>query len=89
MSSRTLQATNTGGLFAAVWVASALAAWTMDLEPDQIGLVLVVVFCFRFVPMVVTIGALYGLLAFGAALGIAALVAIAGIEIANVLIWGV
>jgi hypothetical protein len=86
MSSRALQETKTGSQFAAVWVASALLAWTMDFNPDEIGLVLIVVLFFRFVPMVVTIGALFGRPAFGAGLGIASLLALAGIETANILL---
>jgi hypothetical protein len=86
MSSRALQETNTGSLFAAVWVASALWAWTMDFNPDEIGLVLIVVLFFRFVPMVVTIGALFGRPAFGAGLGIASLLALTGIGTANFLL---
>jgi hypothetical protein len=86
MSCRALQETNTGSLFAAVWVASTLLAWTMDFNPEEIGLVLIVVLFFRFVPMVVTIGTLFGRPAFGAGLGIATLFALAGIETANFLL---
>ena len=86
MPSRTLPGTTIGSLLAAVWVASALAAWAMPLRPDETGLVLVIVFFFRFVPMVTTIGALFGRPAFGAVLAILTLVALAGIEMANILI---
>jgi hypothetical protein len=86
MSSLSLPTTKIGSLAAAVWVASALAAWTMELKPDEMGIVLIVVFFFRFVPMVATIGSLYGRPTFVAIMGVAALCALAGIEIANILI---
>lgn len=86
MSSRALQSANTGSLFAAVWVASALLAWTMEFSPDEIGLVLVVVFFFRFASMVLTVGTLFGRPAFWTGLGIATLFALAGVETANVLL---
>jgi hypothetical protein len=86
MSSRTLQETNTASLFAAVWVASALLAWKLEFDPDEIGLVLIVVFFFRFVPLVITIGTLFGRPAFWTGLGVATLFALAGIETANVLL---
>jgi len=86
MSSRALQSTNTGSLFAAVWVACALLAETMEFNHREIGLVLSVAVFFKFVPMVVTIGALFGRPAFGAGLGIASLFALVGIETTNVLL---
>jgi hypothetical protein len=86
MSSQKLPLKYAVSLLAAVWVMSSLAAWIMELNPDEDDLFLVVVFFFRYVPMVAAIGALFGRPTFGAALGIATLVALAGIETANALI---
>ncbi len=85
MSSRTLQITNTDSLFAAVWIASALAAWAVMPDPDEFGDDPFLIFFFRFVPMVTVIGALFGRPKFGVAVGIATLVSLAGIEMASVL----
>ena len=83
MSSQTSQATKPCSLLAAVWVALALGAWAIELRPDDVGLVVVAVLFFQFVPMVACIGALFGRPLFGAAVGIATVVCLAGAETAN------
>jgi len=80
---QTLSATKPCTLLAAVWVALALGAWAIELRPDDIGLVVVAVLFFQFVPMVACLGALFGRPVFGAAVGIAMVVVLMGLETAN------
>ena len=89
MSKQPIHFTKTGTLLAAVWIAAGLAAWSMKLDPDEMGLVLVTVFFFRFASTVAAIGALFGRPIFGAAVGVATMFALIGLEVANVLIAGV
>lgn len=76
-----------GALLAGVWIASCLLVW--NIEPaGGFGLVPTADFFFRFVPMVVAIGALFGRTFFGVVVGIGTAFTLIGIEMVSVLMLG-
>ena len=87
MLKKPLPMTATGTLLAAVWIASCFLAWNVEPASD-FGLLPTAVYIFRFMPMVASIGALFGRPFFGAVMGAGTAFAMVGIEVACLMMFG-